>query len=165
MKSKKINYRVPLVKKGSTFLKEKTTKKALVKFIENTDKFSMGKWCVKFEESFAELQGRKYCILFNSGSSANLALIQALRNLGRINKGDFVGFSALTWSTNVMPILQLDFKAIPVDCRKETLNIDVDHAIKYLEAYNCKIFFVTNVLGLATDLERLKKLCEKKNML
>ncbi len=165
MKLKVKTYRVPLVGKKSTFLREKSTKKALSKFIENTDKFSMGKWCAKFEEAFALLQDRKYCVLFNSGGSANLALIQSLQNLGRLKRGDAIGFSALTWSTNVMPILQLGFEAIPTDCRKETLNVDANCAIKYLEAHKCKAFFVTNVLGLTGDLNKLKKLCEKRGII
>ncbi|MEK7607412.1 MAG: DegT/DnrJ/EryC1/StrS family aminotransferase [Patescibacteria group bacterium] len=165
MKPEDKKYKVALVGEKSTFFNEKATKKALVKFIEKTDKFSMGVWCQKFEEAFAILQNRKYCMLFNSGSSANLALIQALQNLGRLKRGDAIGFSALTWSTNVMPILQLGFEAIPIDCRRETLNVDADCAVKYLEKHNCKAFFVTNVLGLTTDLERLKKLCQKKKII
>src|SRR3989344_836977 len=144
MKLEVKNYKVPLVGKTSTFLEEKATKAALAKFVQKTDLFSMGECCKKFEEAFALLQGRKYCVLFNSGGSANLALIQTLQNLGRLTRGDAIGFSALTWSTNVMPILQLGFEAIPVDCRKETLNIDADCAIKHLETHKCKTFFVTN---------------------
>ncbi|MDO8579672.1 MAG: aminotransferase class I/II-fold pyridoxal phosphate-dependent enzyme [bacterium] len=164
MKIKVKRYTVPLVGEKNTFFKEKSTKAALAKFIVNTNKFSMGKWCAKFEEAFAILQGRKHCVLFNSGGSANLALIQALQNLGRLKKGDAIGFSALTWSTNVMPILQLGFEAIPIDCRKETLNVDADCAIKHLETHKCKAFFVTNVLGLTGDLDKLKKLCQKKSI-
>ncbi len=40
-----------------------------------------------------------------------------------------------------------------------------DDAIKYLKQHKCKAFFVTNALGLATDLHRLKKLCQKENII
>ena len=77
---------IPLMK--STFLNEYETKKALADFILQTDYLSMGNKCKEFESKFAEKQGRKDCVLFNSGGSANLAMLQALRNLGVLKIGD-----------------------------------------------------------------------------
>ena len=94
----------------STFYKETETKRKLCNFILRTDKLSIGEECRKFEAGFATYQGRKHCVFVNSGSSANLAFIQALLNLGKLKKGDPVGFSALTWSTDVMPLIQLGLK-------------------------------------------------------
>src|SRR5947209_6252559 len=93
----------------STFYKEKKTKKELCDFITKSPKLSIGSQCLKFEKNFAIFQNRKHCIFLNSGSSANLALIQALYNLGDLKKGDSIGFSAITWATNVMPLIQLGF--------------------------------------------------------
>ena len=73
----------------STFLNEKETKNKLCEFIMQTKILSMGEECAKFETSFSKKQTRKYSTFVNSGSSANLILIQALLNLGRINKGGY----------------------------------------------------------------------------
>ena len=62
----------------NTFYNEKSTKQKLVDFILNANRLSMGEKCLAFEREFARYQGRKYAVLVNSGSSANLALIQAL---------------------------------------------------------------------------------------
>src|SRR3989304_7656626 len=97
----------------STFYKEEETKKRLIEFIKKANWLSFGPQCEKFEKEFAKYQERKHCVMVNSGSSANLAIIQALLNLGKIKKGDMVGFSALTWSTNVMPLIQLGLTPIP----------------------------------------------------
>ena len=97
--------RIPLMK--NAFLKEEETRRALADFILRAPRFSMGNECAEFEGQFARYQGCKYATLFNSGGSANLALLQALKSLGRLKEGDHVGFSALTWSTNVMPIIQM----------------------------------------------------------
>src|SRR3989344_8843098 len=97
----------------STFYNERDTQRKLSRFITKASKLSIGKQCLLFERRFATYQGRKHCVFVNSGSSANLALIQALLNLGKLKKGDPVGFSALTWSTNVMPIIQLVLTAVP----------------------------------------------------
>ncbi|NCC98000.1 MAG: DegT/DnrJ/EryC1/StrS aminotransferase family protein, partial [Synergistales bacterium] len=85
-------YKVPLVK--NTFLQEEETKKALSKFVLDAQILSMGTECRKFEESFAAYQGRNRAVLFNSGGSANLALLQALKNMGRLKDEDLIGFSA-----------------------------------------------------------------------
>lgn len=158
-KSKR-NYKVPLMK--NAFINEDETKQALSNFILVADKLSMGEQCAKFEKAFAKKQKRKYGILSSSGSSANLAIIQALKNLGYLKDGDNVGFSALTWATNVMPILQLGLKPVPIDCDPRTLNNLSYNCIPALEKEKCKAFFITNALGFAGDLERIREECRKK---
>jgi len=154
---------IPLMK--NTFLNEYETKKELADFIMKAKILSMGEKCLEFEKAFARVQGRKHCILFNSGGSANLALLQALKNLGRLKDGDKVGFSALTWSTNVMPILQLGMKAVPVDCDPRTLNSMAANLAETLKTEKLSAFFITNALGLAGDLGEIRDLCKKNGIL
>jgi len=149
----------------STFYNEKATKDALCKFIKKSEKLSIGKECRKFEESFAQYQNRKHCVLVNSGSSANLALIQALLNLGKMRKGDLVGFSSLTWSTNVMPLIQLGLEAIPVDVELATLNVSSRTLLKTLKKYPIKMLFVTNLLGFCDDIDIIAQVCKEKKIL
>lgn len=149
----------------STFYNEKETKKALCEFIKKSDKLSIGHECRKFEKDFAAFQGRKHCVLVNSGSSANLALVQALLNLGKIKKGDYVGFSSLTWSTNVMPLIQLGLETIPVDVELDTLNISSKTFLQTLKKYPIKMLFITNLLGFCDDIDEIVKICKKKKIL
>lgn len=154
---------IPLIK--YTMLNEKNVKKELSNFLIRAKKLSMGKLCEEFEYKFAKFQDRKYAILFNSGSSANLALIQALKNLNFLKNNDNVGFSALTWATNVMPIIQLGLKPIPIDIEIETMNISDETILKRLKDINIKALFITNVLGFTGNLSEIKKLCDKKNII
>lgn len=149
----------------STFYKEGSTKKSLCSFIRKAKQLSFGPECEKFEKRFANWQGRKHCIFLNSGSSGNLAVIQALINLGKIKKGDFVGFSALTWSTNVMPLIQLGLNAIPIDVEMGTLNVSSEKVLKVLKRFPIKVLFITNLLGFCEDLEVIKEVCEKEKIL
>lgn len=149
---------IPLMK--STFFHEPETRQALAQFITQAPQLSMGKECFNFEKSFAKYQGRKEAVLFNSGASANLALMQALKNLGKLKQGDKVGFSALTWSTNVMPIIQMGFEPVPIDCDKNTLNVMAINLEKHLKTNKLQAFFLTNVLGFAGDLGAIRKLCQ-----
>jgi len=148
---------IPLMK--SAFFKEYETRKALSEFILQAGKLSMGERCVEFEKAFAKRQGRSQAILFNSGGSANLALIQGLRNLGTLGQGEKVGFSALTWSTNVMPILQMGLTPVPVDCEPSTLNVTSGTLAERIRTSDLKAFFITNALGFAGDLDMIRDLC------
>lgn len=149
----------------STFYKEKSVKEKLIKFIRSAKKLSFGSECQKFEENFSLYQGRKYGVFFNSGSSANLAIIQALLNLKKIKRGDNVGFSAVTWSTNVMPLIQLGLKPIPVDVELDTLNVSSRKLLECLKKHPLKALFLTNLLGFCDDIDKIEKICQQNKII
>lgn len=154
---------IPLMK--NAFLNEQETKRNLSDFIVKSKQLSMGEQCKKFEKNFAKKQGCKDAVLFNSGGSANLAMIQSLKNLGIIKEGDQVGFSALTWSTNVMPIIQMGLVPVAIDCSINTLNIMSSNVGRTIKSSNLKALFITNVLGLSGDINNIKDICNKNNVL
>jgi len=119
----------------------------------------------EFETAFAKYQGRRDAILFNSGGSANLAMLQALKNLGRLKDGDRIGFSALTWSTNVMPIIQMGFRPVAIDCDPATLNVMSHNLEERLAATSLEGLFITNALGFTGDLGRIKSICDDRGIL
>lgn len=149
----------------SSFYKEKKTKIELTKFIKNAEILSFSEQCQLFERNFAKYQGRKEAIFVNSGSSANLAIMQSLLNLGYLKKGDQVAFSAITWSTNVMPLIQLGLIPVPVDVELDTLNISPATFSRVLKKKNIKMLFLTNLLGFADQIDQLQALCQKENIL
>ena len=152
---------VKLIK--STFYNEESTKKALAIFLSNSSTLSMGEECFKFEKSFSHWHKRNHSIFVNNGSSANLILIQALLNLGRLKLGDKVGFSAVTWPTNVMPIMQLGLIPVPIDCELDTLNISPEILQKSI--HQIKALFITNVLGFSDELVKISELCKNNNVI
>lgn len=147
----------------STFYHEPETKQSLINFLQNAEILSMNQQCKNFEVGFAQKQGRKYAVMINSGSSANLLLIQALLNLGKLKKGDKIGFSSLTWATNIMPIIQLGLTPIPIDCEITTLNVSTKSLEQKISSL--KALFLTNVLGFSGNLTEIKTLCDEKNVL
>lgn len=147
------------------FLREQETKQALSDFILNADRLSMDIECRKFEEKFAIHQGSKHAILFNSGGSANLAMLQSLKNLGKLKDGDKVGFSALTWSTNTMPIIQLGLVPVIIDCEPNTLNTMSYNLLERLEQTDLQALFITNILGFTGDIAKIRSICEEKNII
>ena len=154
---------IPLMK--NAFLHEQETKEALAKFIVRAKRLSMDEQCTRFEEEFAEFQGAKKAVLFNSGGSANLAMLQTLKNLGKLKDGDRVGVSSLTWSTNVMPILQLGLEPVLIDCEPTTLNVMSCLLKERLEDTKIQAFFITNALGFAGDLDAIKQICNEQDII
>lgn len=150
----------------STFFNEEDTKEKLCAFIFDAKMLSMGEQCRKFEEAFSQKQDRKYSVYVNSGSSANLVLIQALLNKGSLKKGDIIGVSALTWATNIMPLIQLGLQPFLIDCELETLNISPMTLRAGLEVQpNIKALFITNTLGHADDISGVAQLCREHDVL
>lgn len=149
----------------STFYHEADTKQKLCDFIMQAGQLSLGKQCTLFEKEFAQWQGRKYCVMFNSGSSANLALIQALLNLSLLSGKDPVGFSAITWATNVMPFIQHSLTPIPLDMEISSLNISPAILEKTLRNTKLKALFLTNLLGFSDDIATIKKICDDRGII
>jgi CDP-6-deoxy-D-xylo-4-hexulose-3-dehydrase len=138
-----------------TFLEEDATKDALCAYIRRAPKLSMGEEVAAFETAFAKWQGREQCIMVNSGSSANLVLIQALLNLGRLRPGARVGVSAVTWATNVMPVMQLGLTPVLLDVLPETLNVSVQS----LRELKVDCVFLTHLLGFSDDVDAIRSYC------
>lgn len=149
----------------STFYKERETKKKLIQFLSRAKQLSFSAEGQKFEQSFSKWQRREHTVLVNSGSSANLAILQALLNLGKLKKGDKVGFSALTWSTNVMPIIQLGLQPIPIDIEINTLNISSQKVEQVLVKHKLRMIFITNLLGFCHDIDTIQEICKRKKIL
>lgn len=154
---------IPLMK--NAFLNEWETRQKLAEFIARGGKLSMGEECYAFEREFAAFQGCKEAVLVNSGGSANLVILQTLKNLGKLKDGDKIGFSALTWSTNVMPIIQLGMVPVPIDCDPTTLNAMSADLSKRLTTADIKALFLTNVLGFAGDLGNIRRICNERGII
>ena len=88
-----------------------------------TGMVTMGKKVRAFEEAWAKYCGRKHGIMTNSGSSANLVALSALRCLGELKEGDEIITPALTWATTVFPIAQVGCVPVLADVELETYNL------------------------------------------
>jgi CDP-6-deoxy-D-xylo-4-hexulose-3-dehydrase len=153
--------RIPLMR--STFFDEQQTRNELAAFIAQTSRLSMGEQCAAFEKDFAQYHQRAYAVLVSNGSAANLALIQALINLGRLKKGDRVGVSAVTWATNVMPLMQLGLVPIAIDCSTDHLNVTAEELAKHIG--NLQGLFLTNALGFCGDIDVIRDMCAEHGVL
>ena len=129
-------------------------------------KQSMGEEVKEFEQIFAKYIGTNYAVMFNSGSSANLAIFAALKYVRnpRLTEGDNVIVPAVSWSTTFYPINQMGFVLDFVDIDINTLNIDVNEIEKRITS-KTKAIFAVNLLGNPSDLNALRGIAKKYNLL
>lgn len=149
----------------SSFYQEKIVKDKLCDFIQKAEQFSFWNYCKKFESLFAKWQNRKYCVFVNSWSSANIALLQALINMWKLKKWDNVWFSSLTWSTDVMPIIELWLTPVPIDVEISTLNVSLETLKKTLQNKKLSVFLITNLLGFSDNIDEIKTFCDQSNII
>ena len=88
-----------------------------------------------------------------------------MKNLGHLEQGDKIGFSSLTWSTNVMPIIQLGFDAVAIDCEPKTLNVMSCNLEERLRTTELKALFITNALGFSGDLDAIRRICNERDII
>ena len=78
-----------------------------IQAVIDSGNFTMGKKVNEFEKAFSKYIGKKYSVMVNSGSSANLLMVYSLIIEGKLNKGDEVIVPAVSWSTTFSPLQQL----------------------------------------------------------
>jgi len=116
--------------------------------------FTMGKRVKLFEEKFSEFIEAKYCVMVNSGSSANLLMIAALfyskqSNL-KLKRGDEIIVPAVSWSTTYFPLYQYGLKIKFVDIDLETLNYDLSK-LETAISKKTRAIMAVNLLGNSND--------------
>ena len=126
-----------------------------------------GRYAQKFEKEFAKFLGVKYCLLTNSGSSANLLAMSALTSpkLGkkRLKPGDEVITTACGFPTTLNPIIQNNLKPVFVDVELGTYNIQAE-MIEEAISEKTKAIFVAHTLGNPVNINEIKKIAEKHDL-
>ena len=116
----------------------------------------LGEKGTRFEKKFPKLFGKGFGSLTNSGSSANLLMMSALKSdrLYGFPKGTKVITAAGGFPTTVNPILQNGFEPVFVDIEIDTLNINVDQ-IEDAAKTGAKVITFAHVLGNPPNMDRV----------
>lgn len=127
--------------------------------------FTMGLHVKEFEQKFAEFFGAKYAVMSNSGSSANLLALAAMRYSSRYDfRGrDEVIVPAVSWSTTYYPVTQHGFKLKFVDVNLDTLNAGINEVRSAITDRTAGILAV-NLLGNPADLIEIRELADAHNI-
>lgn len=127
--------------------------------------FTMGKKVAAFEGQFASHFGSDFAVMSNSGSSANLLALAAIRysSLNPDDGRDEVIVPAVSWSTTYYPITQMGFKLKFVDVDLETLNASVESISAAVSSKTAGIV-VVNLLGNPSELSEIRELADQHSL-
>ena len=96
-----------------------------------------------FEQEWSRWLGVKHSVFVNSGSSANLLTMAALRET--FGPGEII-VPTLTWVSDIASVLQSGFSPVFVDINPRTLGMDTNQVLEKITA-RTKAVFLTHVLG------------------
>jgi CDP-6-deoxy-D-xylo-4-hexulose-3-dehydrase len=133
--------------------------KAVLEVLQN-HKTIMGDKVKEFENKIAVLFGKKFGIMVNSGSSANLLAFELIN----LPKDSEIITPILTFSTTLAPILQKKLIPVFVDVEPDTYLINLDN-IENLINKNTKALMIPSLLGNIPNLKQIRKLADKHNLI
>jgi CDP-6-deoxy-D-xylo-4-hexulose-3-dehydrase len=132
----------------------------LIEWLQTEPRLTKGPVTLEFERQLAEWFGTEYAVFVNSGSSANLLMLYALKMSGMM-KNQKVVVPSLCWATDLAPVMQLGMEPILVDCNLENLSVDLNHLEGLFKEHQPSTLLLVSVLGLSPDMDALIDLCEK----
>jgi len=126
-----------------------------------------GRFAQQFEKEFASFLGMNYCLLTNSGSSANLLAVSSLTSpkLGSraLRAGDEVITTACGFPTTLNPILQNNLVPVFVDVDLGTYNIRSDLIEKAISD-KTKAIIIPHTLGNPADLDTITQIAKEYDL-
>ncbi len=132
----------------------------LIEFLQGNPRLTQGENVRALEQEWSDWLGVRYSLFVNSGSSANLITMAALKHL---HGGGEVIVPTLTWVSDIASVLQNGFTPIFVDINPRTLAMDDEQVIAKLTPQT-KAVFLTHVQGFNGLTDRLLKTLAQRNI-
>lgn len=136
----------------------------LIEWLKGYPRLTKGNKTLEFESKWSEWLGTKFSVFVNSGSSANLLMLYALKVLNKM-KNNKVCVPSLCWATDLAPVLQFDMQPILIDCNFKNLSVDLEHLESVFEKEKPSVLILVSVLGLSPDMQKIVELCEKHDVI
>ena len=151
----------------------------LVEWLKTYSRLTKGNLTLAFEAKWSKYLGVEHSTFVNSGSSANLLMLATLMEAGDLEPGDSVIVPALSWATDVAPIMQLGLRPMLCDCDLEDYSVDPKHFMDLLKngeleenavghsslRHRPKAAIIVPVLGYVPEMDAIKDFCEKAEVI
>ena len=128
-----------------------------------------GKWLPsgeevnKFERAFSKRFGFEHSVMVNSGSSANLVMVAALKKYFGWQDDDEIIVCVCGFPTTINPIIQNNLKPVFVDIDYSDLNWDLDQVREKITP-KTRAVFSSPVLGNPYDYDKLLEICVENDI-
>jgi CDP-6-deoxy-D-xylo-4-hexulose-3-dehydrase len=130
---------------------------AVVKVLEGNT--ALGDRTKEFEAKIARMFGKKYGVMVNSGSSANLLAFELLD----LPPGAEVITPILTFATVVAPIIQKGLVPVFVDIEENTYIVNPEK-VEAAITPKTKVLMIPSLMGNIPNLRALQKIAKKHNL-
>ncbi|MCK4821896.1 DegT/DnrJ/EryC1/StrS family aminotransferase, partial [bacterium] len=144
-------------------------KKAILDVIES-GRISEWKKVREFERVFAEYIGTKYCLAVNSGTSAILVGLIALKHDKRFpkaKKGAKIITSPVTYISTANAIVLSGYEPVFVDIDKRTFKLDINEVERAIKEYgpdNIAGILPVHLMGYPNKMDEINKLAHKYDL-
>ena len=134
--------------------------KTRIKFLEKMPRLTQSDNVRAFEDEWSDWLGVRYSVFVNSGASANLITIAALKHL--YGEGEII-VPPLTWVSDIASVLQNGFSPVFVDINPRNLCMDEAQVIDRLNS-KTRAVFITYVQGFNGLSQRLLRVLNERNI-
>ena len=135
---------------------------AVIKMLKQKNKvLTQSKYVNLFEKEWSKWLGVKYSVFVNSGSSANLLTMTALKIL--YGKGEII-LPPLTWVSDINSVIQNNFKPVFVDINPKNLCMSEEEIVKKVNK-NTLAVFMTHAQGFNGLTSKLISFLKKRKVL
>ena len=132
----------------------------LIAFLKNMPRLTQSRNVLEFEKEWSDWLGVRHSVFVNSGASANLISMAALRHLYGL--GEII-VPPLTWVSDIASVIQNGFKPVFVDLNPKNLCMDDAQVISKLND-NTRAVFLTHVQGFNGLTNRLLQNLQERNI-
>ena len=132
----------------------------VIEFLKTDPILTQSKNVKEFEKEWSAWLGVKYSVFLNSGSSANILTMSAMKYLYGI--GEII-LPPLTWVSDISSVIFSGFRPVFVDINPRTLCMNDDQVIAKLNE-NTKAVFLTHAQGFNGLSEKLLQVLEEKKI-
>lgn len=127
-------------------------------------KLTKGDLTIELEKKWANYLGSKYSVYVNSGSSAILLALAALKFSSKLKNNKIV-VPGLSWATDLSSPIILGYEPILCDCNLTDLSCDLNHLETIFKNESPSVLILVSVLGLVPDMENVIELCKKYDVI
>ncbi len=132
----------------------------LIEFLNKMQRLTQSSNVMAFEKEWSEWLGVRYSVFVNSGASANLITMAALKHL--YGSGEII-VPTLTWVSDIASVIQNGFEPVFVDINPKNLCMDDEQVISRLN-HKTRAVFITHVQGFNGLTERLLRSLKDRNI-
>lgn len=106
-------------------------------------RLTKGPLTIELEQKWAKKMRSKYSVFVNSGSSAILLTLAALKYHSKL-KNNTIIVPGLSWATDVSSPMLLGYDTYMCDCNLEDLSCDLNHLEKLFQLHSPSAFILVS---------------------